>query len=115
MVAGRGSLDEPSAAMLAQLLQKPWHWCASAAVRRSFGSLPVTLPPMPSVACLRSVMSSIASRIFRVARGSSQLQRAYEQRRPSMEFLTDGGGPHEVANSCLEQHGYGRGLHYFNA
>ena len=29
--------------------------------------------------------------------------------------LSDGGGPHEVANSCLEQHGYGRGLHYFNA
>jgi len=31
-----------------------------------------------------------------------------------MEFLTDGGGP-EVANGCLEQHGYGRGLHYFYA
>jgi hypothetical protein len=45
----------------------------------------------------------------------STFRRAYEQRRPSMEFLTDGGGPHEVANSCLEQHGYGRGLHYFNA
>jgi hypothetical protein len=32
-----------------------------------------------------------------------------------MEFLTDGGGPDEVATGCLEQHGYGRGLHYFNA
>ena len=52
VVAGRGSLDEPSAAMLAQLLQKPWHWCASAAVRRSFGSLPVgCLQCPPSHAC----------------------------------------------------------------
>jgi hypothetical protein len=63
---------------------------------RTKGALSAKTAKLMVFKLINAAGKTIASRIFRVARGSSQLHRAYEQRRPSMEFLTGGGGPHEV-------------------